>query len=185
MRQTVRASARPATGGKWLQGQQGGGGRRRLPHETCPLSAGGGTRRVQSVRQGGGGRLGRSTGLKFSVLFFNLITCVPPAGSRRAWFEAALPLCRAALLNEMGRERAWAALGDAPVPAPSPMGEKDESCPVCTEGWTRRVHFVRGGGGGRSPARASPPDKAPDLSDRRREGRNREGAERAPWARLQ
>ena len=31
-------------------------------------------------------------------------------------------------------------------------GERDETCPISTEGWTRRVHFVRegrGGGGGR------------------------------------
>jgi hypothetical protein len=25
---------------------------------------------------------------------------------------------------------------------------RDETCPVSTEGWTRRVHFVREGGGG-------------------------------------
>ena len=28
-----------------------------------------------------------------------------------------------------------------------PVGERDETCPVSTEGWTRRVHFVREGGG--------------------------------------
>ena len=27
-------------------------------------------------------------------------------------------------------------------------GGKDETCPLSTEGWTRRVHFVREGGGG-------------------------------------
>jgi hypothetical protein len=27
------------------------------------------------------------------------------------------------------------------------MGERDETCPVSTEGWTRRVHFVREGRG--------------------------------------
>ena len=30
------------------------------------------------------------------------------------------------------------------------MGERDETCPVSTEGWTRRVHVVREGGGGHS-----------------------------------
>jgi hypothetical protein len=45
-----------------------------------------------------------------------------------------------------------------PVPPPAtqrPMGERGETCPVSTEGWTRRAHFVReageGGGGGRTP----------------------------------
>ena len=28
----------------------------------------------------------------------------------------------------------------------------DETCPISTEGWTRRVHFVREGGGGGGPA---------------------------------
>ena len=35
------------------------------------------------------------------------------------------------------------------------MGERDKTCPVGTEGWTRRVHFVRKGrgrGGGSAPA---------------------------------
>jgi len=34
------------------------------------------------------------------------------------------------------------------------MGERDETCPVSTEGWTRSVHFVREGGGGRRLQRA-------------------------------
>ena len=29
----------------------------------------------------------------------------------------------------------------------------DETCPISTEGWTRHVHFVRGGGGGGAPSR--------------------------------
>jgi hypothetical protein len=34
------------------------------------------------------------------------------------------------------------------------VGERDETCPLSTEGWTRRVHFVReGGGGGRERGR--------------------------------
>ena len=34
-------------------------------------------------------------------------------------------------------------------------GERDETCPVSTEGWTRRVHFIReGGGDGGARARA-------------------------------
>ena len=39
------------------------------------------------------------------------------------------------------------------------MGERDETCPVSTEGWMRRVHFVREGGGGEGPptARTSSP----------------------------
>jgi hypothetical protein len=31
----------------------------------------------------------------------------------------------------------------------SQYGRRDETCPVSTEGWTRRVHFVREGGEGR------------------------------------
>jgi hypothetical protein len=35
------------------------------------------------------------------------------------------------------------------------LWERDETCSISTEGWTRRVHFVREGGGGeRPPARA-------------------------------
>jgi hypothetical protein len=40
--------------------------------------------------------------------------------------------------------------------------QRDETCPISTEGWTRRVHFVREGGGGgafplAAPAAACPP----------------------------
>ena len=35
--------------------------------------------------------------------------------------------------------------------------ERDETCPVSTEGWTRRVHFVREGGGGGFDACSNPP----------------------------
>jgi hypothetical protein len=34
------------------------------------------------------------------------------------------------------------------APSCAPRGERDETCPVSTEGWTRRVHFVREGVGG-------------------------------------
>jgi hypothetical protein len=51
-----------------------------------------------------------------------------------------------------GREGGESRLvGHAPAPADHPArayGERDETCPVSTEGWTRRVHFVWEGGGG-------------------------------------
>ena len=34
--------------------------------------------------------------------------------------------------------------------------ETDETCPISTEGWTRRVHFVREGGAGGGPSREWP-----------------------------
>ena len=40
------------------------------------------------------------------------------------------------------RAQAWGEAGAGGA------GERDETCPVSTEGWTRRVHFVREGGGG-------------------------------------
>jgi hypothetical protein len=38
-----------------------------------------------------------------------------------------------------------------------PMGERDETCPVSTEGWTKRVQFVREGGGGGGADQMSAP----------------------------
>ena len=35
---------------------------------------------------------------------------------------------------------------------------RDETCPISTEGWTRRVHFVREGGGG-APHLATTPSR--------------------------
>jgi len=37
--------------------------------------------------------------------------------------------------------------------------ERDETCPVSTGGWTRRVHFVREGGGGGTAARSERPGR--------------------------
>ena len=49
------------------------------------------------------------------------------------------------------------------------MGERDETCPVSTEGWTRRVHFVRegGGGGGRLVPRGLEHDHVANAPARR------------------
>jgi hypothetical protein len=45
--------------------------------------------------------------------------------------------------------------GTNPATAREPhLRERDETCPVSTEGWTRRVHFVREVGGGGHPATA-------------------------------
>jgi len=44
---------------------------------------------------------------------------------------------------------------------PGEGSEGDETCPVSTEGWTRRVHFVRKGGGGGSALAAERAARAP------------------------
>jgi hypothetical protein len=47
---------------------------------------------------------------------------------------------------------------------PCKPSARDETCPVSTEGWTRRVHFVREGGGGRGATHAArPPAPPPPL----------------------
>jgi len=43
----------------------------------------------------------------------------------------------------------------APRRAPASLWERDETCPVSTEGWTRRVHSVREVGGGATRARSA------------------------------
>jgi hypothetical protein len=57
------------------------------------------------------------------------------------------------------------------APSCAPMGERDETCPVSTEGWTRRVHFVREEGGGKTA-----PSCAPDNGSN---GRSRAAGERS------
>jgi len=79
---------------------------------TCPVSTGGGTRRVRLVREEGRvvySQYGREGGAR------------PPG---------ALP----------------------PPPRPALTCQRDETCPISTEGCTRRVHFVRKGGGEGSAA---------------------------------
>ena len=44
-----------------------------------------------------------------------------------------------------------------PRVCPCKPSARDETCPVGTEGWTRRVHFVREGGGGRGATLARRP----------------------------
>ena len=66
----------------------------------------------------------------------------------------------------------------------------DAACPISTEGWTRRVHLVRGGGGGGGGGRAGAPCSARHSARSRgwpgaqgataRAGRPRRGARSAP-----
>ena len=64
----------------------------------------------------------------------------------------------------LGERGVGAAVDAARVPAARlPTGERDETFPVSTEGWTRRVHFVRergGGGGGHPQSQAAACGKA-------------------------
>ena len=64
----------------------------------------------------------------------------------------------------------------------------DETCPVSTEGWTRRVHFVREGGGfepasaGSSAAAATRAARARSSpAERQRRTRQRRAYRRARW----
>ena len=68
-----------------------------------------------------------------------------------------------------------------PAVALPPDQEAAETCPVSTEGWTRRVHLVRGGGGGKGSRPAARPG-----SCRARAAVSRGGGRRGKWgARMQ
>jgi len=93
--------------------------------------------------------------------------------------------------REGGEERRICAASEAQAPCPpcarccssatkrscwmkSSLGERDETCPVSTEGWTRRVHVVREGGGGggwiKSSLRRAAPRRARESSAVRSRG---------------
>jgi len=60
---------------------------------------------------------------------------------------------------------------------------RDETCPISTEGWTRRVHFVREGGRGGRPARARAAPSALPRARRPPQAPCRRGndSKRAAW----
>jgi len=145
-----RARARWSTGGtrrvrlvrKEGRDVSGWYGRR---DETCPVGTERGTRRVQLVREGGG----RGGGV------------APPARrSGTASPRAARPRPRGSPRREARRTRRRAPRARprraTPPRPPRRTCQRDETCPVSTEGWTRRVHFVREGGGGNPAARSGP-----------------------------
>jgi hypothetical protein len=72
-------------------------------------------------------------------------------GSRRLHERARRGVARQLRDGEHGRERL-----DAQSHLLLPLGarlKRDETCPISTEGWTGRVHFCTGGGGGAPRAR--------------------------------
>ena len=79
-------------------------------HETRPVSTGRGTRRVQLVREGGGG-------------------VRPGTTETTLWSADSARFLRA----PFAQSREW---------------ERIDTCPISTGRGTRRVHLVRGGGGG-------------------------------------
>jgi hypothetical protein len=65
--------------------------------------------------------------------------------SRRGWHAAATARSCDALHSRATRARTFASIVASDSSA---LACRDETCPISTEGWTRRVHFVREGGGG-------------------------------------
>ena len=67
--------------------------------------------------------------------------------------------------------------------APRCACQRDETCPISTDGWTRRVHFVREGGRGGRPARARAAPSALPRARRPPQAPCRRGndSKRAAW----
>ena len=80
----------------------------------------------------------------------SLCQLAPPAQSADL---ACLQLGEAELLLEI----LDAQLANVAPAQPDAGQDVDEACPISTEGWTRRVHFVREGGGGGGPGRSARP----------------------------
>jgi hypothetical protein len=143
--------------------------------ETCPISTEGGTRRVQLVREGGGGG-----GVRLEEGHAPVANAVEVAEHLR---EAPSRLGQRGVEQRVVRELRAHAAGEAMVRTVtmkrcsrqsrfrirarrasarrSQTGGRErgvvgggskraarETCPISTEGWTRRVHFVREGGSG-------------------------------------
>jgi hypothetical protein len=96
--------------------------------EACPVSTGGGTRRVHSVREGGGG------------------------GAKQSREQPAVSRVRSCRGSPHTGRRRWAQVGRGVPPAPSLPYKVDTSRPSLRTNWTRLVHpsvltgHVSGGG---------------------------------------
>ena len=105
------------------------------------------------------------------------------AGRAGAWSDAPRPPMYSRDMSR-GNSRectvgTWRRALLSSPPALSPPCGAPATCPVSTEGWTRRAHFVREGeGGGDRGARAAPPVAARKCLQHVREGLRPAPAER-------
>jgi hypothetical protein len=90
----------------------------------------------------------------WDLVVTRLLCCGLPAPARRQFFalRSSLYAGRRSVLIPRTRRSGSTCAGRC--------CQRDETCPISTEGWTRRVHFVREGGGGGCSRRAAPSGRA-------------------------
>jgi hypothetical protein len=138
----LRGIGRPAGSGGRSGGGGGGGGRGR-----CGRAGGAGlSKQARTARAARGLLRGDLGGPPEAV------PSVAGLSDLCSWVRGVRPcLLRPESHNPFSPARcaAGAPAYPSPPPSPTPLEYPAETCPISTEGWTRRVHFVREGGEGR------------------------------------
>jgi len=115
----------------------------------CPISTGRGMRRVQLVREGGGGgKRARASRPRAPGQVW--IGVAGPPGGGKTSLCAEVPARPASTAAPAAPDRPLPlcqSLSPAARP-PAPPGVRDAACPISTRGGTRLVRLVRGRGGG-------------------------------------